>query len=177
MDIKKRKMIMKAYITSQFSYCPLIWIFHSTALNNKISTIHERSLRITYNGRTSTFEFELLRKDKSVTVHHRNLQVLVTELYKVENNMDPEIADQVFQKRTSSYNLRAKSNFYTRPVHSVYNGTESLSFPGPKIWELVPEDAKQSETLEVFKNKIKKWVLFRCPCRLCRVYLQNIGFI
>ena len=55
-DIKKRRMIMKAFITSQFSYCPLIWMFHSRALNNKIHTIHQRSLRTTYNDRTSTFE-------------------------------------------------------------------------------------------------------------------------
>ena len=176
MDIKKRRMIMKAFVTSQFSYCPLIWMFHSRALNKKINTIHERSHRITYNDRTSIFE-ELLRKDNSVTVHHRNLQVFSTKLYKVENNMDPEIVNEVFQKRTSSYNLRANSSFFTRPVHSVYNGTESRSFLGPKIWELEPEDAKQSKSLEVFKNKIKKWVPSRCPCRLCRVYLQNIGFI
>ena len=62
-------------------------------------------------------------------------------------------------------------------MHSIYNGTESLLFLGPKIWELVPEDAKQSGILEDFKNKIKKWVPSRCPCTLCRVYLQNIGFI
>ena len=59
----------------------------------------------------------------------------------------------------------------------MYNGTESLSFLGPKIWELVSEDAKQSVSLEVFKNKIKKWVPSKCPCRLFRVYLQKIGFI
>ena len=99
MDIKKRRMIMKAFITSQFSHCPLIWMFHSRALNNKINTIHERSLRITYKDRASTFE-ELLRKDNSVTIHHRNLQVLATELYKVENDMDPEVVNEVFQKRT-----------------------------------------------------------------------------
>ena len=68
MDIKKCRMIMKAFITSQFSYCPLIWIFHSRALNNKINTIHERSLIITYNDRASTFE-ELLRKDNSVHIN------------------------------------------------------------------------------------------------------------
>ena len=99
MDIKKRRMIMKAFITSQFSYFPLIWIFYSRALNNKINTIHQRSLRTTYNDRTLTFE-ELLRKNNSVTIHHRNLQVLATELYKVENNMYPEIVNEVFQKRT-----------------------------------------------------------------------------
>ena len=69
MDIEKRRMIMKAFVTSQFSYFPLIWMFHSRVSNNKINTIHERSLRITYDDGTSTFE-ELLRKGNSVTIHH-----------------------------------------------------------------------------------------------------------
>ena len=81
MDFPKCRLIMKAFITSQFGYCPLIWMFHSRALNNKINSIHERALRITYNDRTSTFE-ELLNKDNSASIHHRNLQLLVTELYK-----------------------------------------------------------------------------------------------
>ena len=151
-------------------------MFHSRALNNKINSIHERALRITYNDRTSTFD-KLLNKNNSVSIHHRNLKVLVTELYKVKSNMAPEILNEIFQNRTSSYTLRTNSSFAVRPVHSVYRGTESLSFLGPKIWELVPEDVKQSESLEIFKKKIKQWALSRCPCRLCRIYLQNIGFV
>ena len=133
MDFPKRRLIMKSFITSQFGYCPLIWMFHSRALNNKINSIHERALRITYNDRTSTFE-ELLNKSNSVSIHHRNLQVLVTELYKVKSNMPPEILNEIFQNSTSSYNLRTNSSFAVRPVHSDYHGTESLSFLGPKIW-------------------------------------------
>ena len=72
MDIAKRRIIMKSFITSQFGYCPLIWTFHSRRLNNKTSSIHERALRITYGDQKSTFQ-ELLIKDNSVSVHHRNL--------------------------------------------------------------------------------------------------------
>ena len=176
MDLPKRKIIMKSFITSQFSYCPLIWMFHSRVLNNKINAIHERALRITYKDGTSTFQ-DLLNKDKSVTIHHRNLQVLATEMYKVKNEMTPEILNDIFQTRTSSYNLRNNPSFSIRQVHSVYHGTESLSFLGPKIWELVPENIKQAESCEIFKRKIKDWVPLNCPCRLCRVYIQNIGFI
>ena len=53
---------MKSFITSQSGYCPLIWMFHSRTLNNKINSIHERALRITYNDNQSTFE-ELLNKE------------------------------------------------------------------------------------------------------------------
>ena len=68
MGLPKRWVRMKSFITSQFGCCPLIWMFHSRALNNKINSIHERALRITYNGSKSTFE-ELLNKDNSVSIH------------------------------------------------------------------------------------------------------------
>ena len=54
MDLPKRRVIMKSFITSQYEYCPLIWMFHSRALNNKINSIHQRALRITYNDIKST---------------------------------------------------------------------------------------------------------------------------
>ena len=176
MDITKRRIIMKSFITSQFGYCPLIWMFHSRRLNNKINLIHERALRITYGDRISTFQ-ELLSKDNSVSIHHRNLQVLATEIFRIRNNMAPEFLNEIFQERTLQYNLRRRNPFHIRRVNSVYNGTESLSFLGPKIWNLVPEEIKTSETVDIFKNKIKKWTPENCPCRLCRVYIQNVGFV
>ena len=124
-------------------------MFHNRTLNDKINSTHERALRITYNDRKSCFE-ELLRKVNTVSIHHRNLQRLATEIIKIKNNMAPEILNETLQNRTSSYNLRKNSSFYVRKVHSVYHGTESLSFLGPKIWELVPEDIKQQKSLNIF---------------------------
>ena len=73
---------MEAFMMLPLSYCPLVWMCHSRTLNNKINKLHERALRLVYDDRQSTFE-ELLNIDKSVTIHHRNLQVLAAELYKV----------------------------------------------------------------------------------------------
>ena len=81
---------MKAYIISQFGYCPLVSMFCSRGLNNKINSLHERALRITYGVRSSSFE-DLLKKGNSVSIHHWNIQALATELFKVENNIAPEI--------------------------------------------------------------------------------------
>ena len=89
MCLEKRKTVMKAYVASQFGYCPLVWMFHSRSLNNKINSLHERALRITYGDRSSSFE-DLLKKDNSVSIHHRNIQALATEMFKVENNIAPE---------------------------------------------------------------------------------------
>ena len=65
MSSAKLKMLMKSFVISQFSYCPLVWMFCSKRINNRINHIHERALRIAYNDRRSTFE-SLLDKDKSV---------------------------------------------------------------------------------------------------------------
>ena len=94
MNIQKPRTIMKSFVTSPFSYCPLIWMFHSRHLNNKINYIHDRAQRITYQDNTSIFE-ELLNKDNSVSIHHRNLKVLATEAFKIHQGLSPETLKQV----------------------------------------------------------------------------------
>ena len=76
MNFSKKRIIMKLFIESQFGYCPLIWMFHSRGLNNKINRIHERALIITYNDKSSSYG-ELPTKNRSVTIHHRNMRALV----------------------------------------------------------------------------------------------------
>ena len=84
MNLSQRKLLMNAFFMSQFSYCPLIWMGHSRGLNNKINRLHERCLRIIYDDNKSSFD-ESLQKDKSITIHHRNIQSLAIELYKIRN--------------------------------------------------------------------------------------------
>ena len=79
---KKKKEdhhVMNAFFNAQFSYCPLTWMFHCRKLNNKIHGMHEKWLRIVYNDNTSLYE-EFLEIDNSVSVHHRNIQILATGL-------------------------------------------------------------------------------------------------
>ena len=101
LDILKRRTLMKSFITSQFGYCPLIWMFHSRGLNNKINSIHERALRITYGDKTSTFQ-QLLEKDNSASIHHRNLQALATEMFKISNNLSPDICEGNISEENST---------------------------------------------------------------------------
>ena len=81
---------------------------HSRRLNNKINCIHERVLRITYQDNTSTFQ-ELLNKDNSFSIHHRNLQVLATEMSKIQRGLPPEILRETFVSKTSSYIIFAET--------------------------------------------------------------------
>ena len=164
MDIQKWRTIMKSCITSQFSYCPLVWIFHSRKLNNKINAIHEKVLRIDWCDKHSPFQ-QLL--DNSVSMHHRN------EMFKVNMNLSPDLINDIFLKRTNTYTLRRNDRFSIRQVNSVYHGTKSLSFLGPNFWELVPSEINESESLEIFKRRKKNWSLFNVPVDCIRSIFQE----
>ena len=175
MKTKQRRLIMKSFINSQFGYCPLVWMFHSRKLNIRINKIHERALRLVYKDNVSSFE-ELLIKDNSVSVHQKNIQLLAIELYKVKNDIGPELLKDVFKLKDEN-RYCSKLPFETSNVKTVTYGTQTLSYIGPKIWSLIPSDIKDTNTLNEFKYKIKNWRLEKCPCRLCKTYITNLGFI
>ena len=126
----KLRIILKAFTESQFSYCPLVWMFHSRTLNNRINGLHERALRLVYKN--PNLSFEELQMDNSFTIHHRNLQKLATEMYKIINNLSPSIVSFIFPYSKNPYNLRNKNPFQTNNVRSVFNGQETVYFRGPK---------------------------------------------
>ena len=161
---------MKAFITSQFSYCPVIWMFHSSNLNNKINRIHEQALWLVYQNNLSFSE--LLDLDNSAAVHQKKLQVFKTEIYKVKNEIAPEIMKDIFELQNSLYNLRLSYNPFRREnIKNIHNGSQSISYLGPKIWELVPNIMKHCNSLNKFKKLIKSWKPEVCPCRLCKTYI------
>ena len=68
MDFEKRRSLMEAFVISQFNYCPLIWMFHNRALNNRINKIDEGALQLVYQNKNLSF-IELLELDNAVTIH------------------------------------------------------------------------------------------------------------
>ena len=69
LSLERRRTLMKAFIESQFAYCPLMWMFCQRSSNTRINRLHERALRIVYNDNESTFE-DLLKKNNSVSINH-----------------------------------------------------------------------------------------------------------
>ena len=166
---------MRAFITSQFQYCPLIWMFYSRQLHQKINKIQERALRSTYKDTDSTFS-ELLQ-DCAVTIHTKNLQILMTEMYKTKNGLNPPFMQEIFRENTTRYNLRNNNEFTQPRVRSVSNGTESVRYKGPQLGQTLPLTIRNSENLCQFKNEIKHWFEENCTCRLCRIFIPNLGYL
>ena len=153
MNVSKKRIIIKSFIELQFGYCPLIWMLHSRGLNNKINRIHARALRITYNDKSSSSCSELLTKDRSVTIQHRNIRALAIEIYKVIQGISPPLLNEVFVPSQCNYDLRGNNFLERRRVKSVRYGTESASFLAPQIWELLPNEIKILTLSKFLKQK------------------------
>ena len=102
MKVEKRRIIMKAFIESQLGYCPLVWVFHSRGIINKINRIHEKALAITCNNKSSSFQ-DLLDKDNSLTIHQRSIRTLTIETFKVLHGLSPPLLNEVFVERITIY--------------------------------------------------------------------------
>ena len=95
LKFKKRRILLKSFIESQFGYCPLVWMFHDRGVENKINRVHERALRCVYRDDVSTFE-QLLKRDNSFTIHHRNIQTMSIEMFKSKHNIGPSLMKKIF---------------------------------------------------------------------------------
>ena len=134
----KKCMLFKSFIISQFNYCPIVWMCHRRGLNNKINNIHERALRMVYQDQKSSFE-TLLKRDKSMSIHVTKPQHLATELFKVKNDLSPEIMKEIFvfqEKETDK--LRSGNHLAQKNIGTTQSGIESVSNLGAKLWNLLP---------------------------------------
>ena len=99
----KKSLLYKSMIKSQFAHCPLVWMFCFRQSSNLINKVHERALKLIYQD-NSNFEV-LLEKQHDFSIHQRNLQVLMTEIYKILNGIAPPIMNSLFTFRLNQHNL------------------------------------------------------------------------
>ena len=157
-----------SFITSYLPYCSIVWMFCGRKLNERINHIHEKAVRIVYKDFYSSFQ-ELRIQDNSLNIHNRNLQKLLTEIFKVKNGLSPELMNCVFEVIKKPYSLRATSHFRSRKIHTTKYCIETPSYLGCKLRNLIPNEYKTIESLADFEAKIKTWVPENFPCRLLSV--------
>ena len=101
---------------------------------------HEKYLRIIYNDKQSSFT-ELLNRDSSISISIRNNQRVAIEMSRFYNRLPPPLISSIFKLREKNrYNVRQVSEFFRPMVKRVYHRNESISYLGPKIWDILPEN-------------------------------------
>ena len=169
LPFNKRRLILKSFIESQFSYCPLVWMFCSRAMNKRINRIHERALRLVYNDYEASFE-DLLKQDKSLSFHQRNIHALAIEMFKVKMNLSPSFMKEIFIHNKAT-------DKFARPNVNKVIGERSLRNFGPIVWNtMIPSQIKSCPDLAAFKQAIGTWIP-ECKCYLCKTYVHQVGYV
>ena len=98
-------------------------------------------------------------------------------MYKISNGLSTFLIKDIFPLNRNPYILRQNSQFSRFQINRVYHGTENILTLGPKIWDLLPSNLKKMRDLDKSKKAIKQWKPEDCPFRLCKVFVQNVGFL
>ena len=151
-------------------------MFCERQTNARINYIHKRALRAFYNDEISPFE-EVLERDKPETIHRRNIQILDAELFKVKNGLSNNtVAQQIWKRNSVGYSSRAQTDFLLPQRKSINYSLKVLRYFGPKIWNILPSNIKNSRIPREFSKKVKSLIPQNCPCRVCENYIYWVGF-
>ena len=133
----QKLLLLNSAVKSQFSYCPLMWMFTSCRyLNNALNSMHERVLGLIYNDYEPLFD-RILEDNKQESIYQKNFELLATEIYKLQAGLRPPIMSDLFVTRENNYNLISFEALKSSHKRTVKFETETISYRGPQIWNLI----------------------------------------
>ena len=161
-DTDKKALLYKSVVRSQFACCPSVWMFCFRQSNNLIYKLTGRALKLICQC-GSAFKV-LLEKEQECSINQRNLQILVTQVYKIVNGVAPSIMNSLFEYRLNSYNLRIfqKLCMCKRNIHYRLWRIWCLLF-----WETTICVWSCKFLRLIFKSKKKSWQSEICSCSNC----------
>ena len=154
LTVEKAKLLTNVFINSQFNYAPLMWMFANKCSIDRILKIHKRTVKIVYDVYDESYE-NLLNRSGDISIHQKHLRYLAIEVYKSLAKLNPGFMWNFFERNHTPYNLRRGDLLLLPPAKSIRYGVNSLAFRGSLLWNNLPPQVKESQTLEEFKNIIK----------------------
>ena len=139
-------------------------MFCGKSANNSITTAHRRALRAVEMNFSKSYE-ELLNISSSLPIHMKNLRLLMIEVYKSINRLNPEFMWNMFENKDVSFSLR-RGKLLTLPEKKIA-GTNDLVFRACLAWNNLPSTLKLAPTLKEFKSGINQVDSIYCKCKLC----------
>ena len=152
-----RLKVYKSFISANFSYCPVTWLFCGKVNSAKLEKLQERALRFVYNDQVSTYN-DLLLQANVLSLSMYRLRFLAIEVYKCVSLKNPDYLNRLFTKKPAVYCLRDPDQLYQTKFNTYTYGYRSFAYYGAKLWNKLPLELKNSPTLIIFKGKLNHWI-------------------
>ena len=161
---KQADHLYNAYIMPSFNYCPLVWMYCSKQAHNLINATHRRALCAKLNTFSGTL-IELQERSSTVSIHTKNFQLLMIEVFKSMNQLNTSIMWDAFHVKSSKYNLRRGISLMIPRANSV-RGLNSIAVRAALAWNHLPSKEKEENAVAKFKSALKEIRIY-CRCKLC----------
>ena len=101
------------------------------------------------------FFFKIIKISQSI--HQRNLQILMAEVYKIIKGEAPAIMTNLSIFWKNILNIRNFSIIADKNKNTVRYGLEIICYKTPYLWASPPGEYKHQDSVGKFKEKIKNW--------------------
>ena len=145
--------IYHSFILSNLSYCPLTWHFCTEKNTQKIEKIQERALRFIYDDYTNSYNY-LLEQSKLPSLKIRRLRAMALETYRIIYKTSPVFIHDIVKIKQNSYNFRYNNTADIPRPRTTRYGKKSFSYEAARLWNSLPDQARNLSTFGTFKNFI-----------------------
>ena len=163
---ESRILIYKSYISANFNYCPVAWIFCGKKNSSKLEKLQKRALRFVYRDKTSTY-FELLKRGRFLSLSQLRLKHLAVEVFKCVRSLNPPYLNSLFTEKVVPYGFRDRHTLIQPTWNTKTYGFRSFRYYGAKLWNALPSHVKDTKDILIFKRNIDIWCHTDACDKLC----------
>ena len=161
LSIPVRKIFFNAYILPHLDYCCTIWGNSSADSMDSLIKFQKRAARLILDKDLETPSAELFAELKWLTFPERVKFQKAVMMFKTMNNLNPPYIKNLFKFTNEIHDrcLRSASDnllYIPKPNCELYRN--SLAYSGSKIWNSIPQDVKNSDSVAIFKNRYLDWI-------------------
>lgn len=162
LDRECKRIIYNTYISSNLSYCSVIWAFANATNTNKLENTNKRALRFVTGNSNFSYD-DICVQGRELRIKSRCTKAIAVTLYKVKTGMAPEYITDLFKPQASKYGMRDTDKFKLPAYKTVLYGKNSLRYYGANLWNTIPMEIRASSSLSSFKSGLTKWLLNSNP--------------
>lgn len=160
LDKPCKKIIYNSYISSNFNYCTLVWMFSGKTNMEKLEKTNKRALRYVVNDDSADYN-DICQNEKLLNIYRRCMKEVAIQMYKVKNKLVPKYILEMFHIRDIVYDIRDNDLFNIPRFKTVTYGKKSFRYYGAKLWSMIPKEIKDKTSLTCFKDALTTWIIDR----------------
>ena len=157
-----RVQFYKSYIQPHIDFCNIVWGSSSESNKLKIFRLQKRACKVIldYNVDDS---IEAMNSLKIMSIYDRLYLRKAKFMFKVYNNIAPAYISENFTLRNNeNTNIQLRSSSagcFIPPKPRTECFKQSLKYSGCLIWNSLPEEVKNAQTISTFHNRCLRWLV------------------